>query len=255
MKPPTIDHMIVSVSGGKDSLATIDICVRQFKEIRAFWMYYIKGLRFQEVVMQSIERRYGIEILRLPHFDLSWLLGSQMLQWYRASYPEFGVTTMREMQDLVRDRFGISWIATGEKMADSFTRRFMMKANNSSQWDFKRGCYYPLQRWTNTQVFQYLKLRHIPLPPEYRFMKGSWGGMRGSELHQVKLHFPEDYKKILEVFPFAAAIERNYEIYRLDQPVFPSRKAAAGTNTIPEIRDGQDTAVATEQGAIQPKND
>jgi len=42
----------------------------------------------------------------------------------------------------------------------------------SGPWDWKRGVYYPLADWTNKQVFAYLRLRHIPLPAEYGYMKG-----------------------------------------------------------------------------------
>jgi hypothetical protein len=68
-----------------------------------------------------------------------------------------------------RRRSGLEWIATGEKKADSFTRRFMLM--KSGPWDW-RGVYCPLASWTNKKVFAYVRLRYIPLPAEYAYMKG-----------------------------------------------------------------------------------
>ena len=104
--------------------------------------------------------------------------------------------------------------------------------------------YYPIMNWTNTQVFHYLRLRHIPLPPEYRWLTSSWGDIRGEELYHVKTHFPNDYKKILEVFPYAEAIERRYEIYRLN--------ASTGTATVPHE---EDASVRIDSSTIQPPTD
>jgi len=129
-------EIIVAFSGGKDALATIDICSRQFKKIHAYFLYWVKGLEFQEVVLQATERRYNLKILRLPHFALPVVLGDQTFGFYGSSYPRFRPVKMREIQDYVRTKFNVTWIASGEKKSDSFTRRFMMMA--STQWDQKR---------------------------------------------------------------------------------------------------------------------
>ena len=212
MELPT--EIIVSFSGGKDSLACLDVCAHQFRRIEVFFMYWLKGLAFQEVVLTAAERRYGIKIERMPHFDLPSVLNDETMRDMRpdGQIPEFRSLTMRDMQDLWRKRTGLKWIATGEKKNDSFTRRFMLKA--AGQWDLRRGVYTPLMNWTNTQVFSYLRMRHIQLPPEYRFLKGSFGYFAGHELIVIKRHFPTDYQKILAVFPHCEALVKSYELYR-----------------------------------------
>lgn len=218
--------------------------------MEAFFLYWVKGLEFQEVVLEAAERRYGIKILRLPHFQVPWLLGSQLLSEYRANYPEFPSISMRDLQDHVRRKFGMHWIATGEKANDSFTRRFMMRALKQ-QWDWKRGIWYPLYDWNNEQVFVYMRLNRIAMPPEYQFMKDSWGSMRGQSLTVLRQHFPEDYRRVLEVFPFAEAIERNHEFFN---------KGKFGRKTkikdgAAEVRDGADRQSVTQERSVQSPSD
>jgi phosphoadenosine phosphosulfate reductase len=208
-------EIIVSFSCGKDSIACLDVCARQFQRIAAFFMYWVKDLAFQEATLTAAERRYGIKIERVPHFALADVLSTNEMADFHPNTPEFRTITMRQVQDSWRRKTGLQWIATGEKKNDSFTRRFMLKA--AGEWDQKRGVYCPLMNWTNAQVFSYLRMRHIQLPAEYTYMKGSWGGFHGKELQSVKRYFPADYRKILEVFPHCEALVRSYELFREGQ--------------------------------------
>ena len=64
-------EVIVAFSGGKDSCVTLDLCTRFFDKVYAFFMYQVPNLSFQERTIQHYEKRYGIEVLRIPHFETS----------------------------------------------------------------------------------------------------------------------------------------------------------------------------------------
>jgi phosphoadenosine phosphosulfate reductase len=65
------DSVIVSYSGGKDSAVVLDLCHRYFKTVHAFFMYQVSDLSFQEATLRRAEKKYGIEIYRVPHFENS----------------------------------------------------------------------------------------------------------------------------------------------------------------------------------------
>ena len=212
--------VIVEFSGGKDSLALLDVCAHQFERIECFFMYWVENLEFQQAVLRWAEQRYGISIYQVPHFELPALMSNQALAWFRPSYPDMRTTKTRDIEDHVRRHFGneITWIASGERKQDSLERRAMLTA--SGQWDQKRLHYYPLSDWSTRQVWHYNRIHKIPIPAEYAFLRRSWTGFIGEDLAAIAKHYPADYRKILEVFPFAECIRVRYELYgRKSQPV------------------------------------
>lgn len=68
------DKILISFSGGKDSLIVLDLCSKAFKKVICFFMYLIPGLDHIERQLQCAEKKYGVEILQYPHWLLSRLL-------------------------------------------------------------------------------------------------------------------------------------------------------------------------------------
>lgn len=76
------DSVIVAFSGGKESIVTLDLCFRYFKNVRAFFMYICPDLSFQERTLEWYEKKYQTEIIRIPHmacrsFSIMALFGFQ----------------------------------------------------------------------------------------------------------------------------------------------------------------------------------
>jgi phosphoadenosine phosphosulfate reductase len=250
--------IIVAFSGGKDSLAVLDLCAQRFQRVEAFFMFWVCGLHFQEATLQWAEQRYGIKIYRVPHFDLPALMDDQALNFARPSQRFLGRFTPRQLDDHVRRHFKLTWIASGERKCDSLQRRGMLSA--AGPWDQKRLHHYPIAEWAPRQVLAYLRAPRIPLPAEYGYLHRSLGGFRGEDLAAVAKHFPDDYQRILQVFPFVEAIRERWKIYgraeaearRIDAQ---ARRLATRQKHLSEVRNAGVQPAGSDGSAVQSKAD
>ncbi|MDO8542601.1 MAG: phosphoadenosine phosphosulfate reductase family protein [Opitutaceae bacterium] len=192
------DQIAVGFSTGKDSIAALDLCCRNFKRVTAFFMYVVPGLSFQEAYLQQAARRYGIEIVRLPH----WSLGVALrVNYYRpgcdasAETPEIAIN---EVENWMRAKHGATWFAYGQKKNDSLERRGMLSACGGI--DVKARRIYPVAEFSNKEVFAYMKNRRLPTPIDYQLFGHSFGLLAPAELRAVKKHFPADFAKIVARF-------------------------------------------------------
>lgn len=202
------DSVIVGFSGGKDSIVCADLCFRYFHNVKLFFMYLVPDLEFQEQMLRRYEERYNTEIIRLPHFETSEFLkyGSfTMADW------NVDVVGINDTYEYLRQTTGIHWIAAGERCADSIVRNAMIKKSGSI--DYKRGRFYPIAYWKKQEVLEYIKYKKLYLSPEQKSLGFSFRSLAGSELSVIKSLYPDDYKKILKVYPFCEAGVIRYEKY------------------------------------------
>lgn len=202
------DSVIVGFSGGKDSIVTLDLCFRYFKHVKPFFMYLVPDLEFQEKMLRWYENKYDTEIIRIPHFECSNFLkyGSfTMADW------NVDIVGINDTYNYLRELTGMHWIAAGERCADSIVRNAMIKKSGSI--DYKRGRFYPLAYWKKNEVLQYIKQKKLYLSKEQREIGFSFRSLAGEELAVIKQLYPEDYNKILKVYPFAGAGVKRFEEY------------------------------------------
>ena len=202
------DSVIVGFSGGKDSLVTLDLCFKYFKNVKPFFMYLVPNLEFQERMLRRYEERYNTEIIRIPHFEMSNFLKYGSFTQFDMNVDIVGIN---DTYEYLRQQTGIHWIAAGERCADSIVRNAMIKKSGSI--DYKRGRFYPLAYWKKNEVLEYIKYRKLYLSPEQKKLGFSFRSLAGCELAIVKEMYPDDYEKILKVFPFAGAGVKRFEEY------------------------------------------
>ena len=202
------DEVIVSFSGGKESVVVLDLCTKYFKRVVPFFMYYIPDLSFQEKQLKWYEDKYGIQIVRLPHFELSNLLRYGTLRNEDLSVP---ITSINDTYKYMREKYGIHWIAAGERSGDSVIRGAMIK--HSGSIDYKRGRFYPVAWWNKQQVLDYIRVKKLYLGTDSRAMGTSFTGVDTKSFLFLKQHFPKDYEKALKLFPFAEGAVVRYEKY------------------------------------------
>lgn len=207
-------RILVGISGGKDSVVTLDLCRQFFPHVTGFFMYLVKDLEFQEVALRHYERRYGIEIKRIPHFMLSeWLRYGTLRQ------PDFDVpiVSTKETYDYARSLTDIWWIACGERISDSIVRRAMIK--HSGTIDEQRGRVFPIAYWRKSDVLYYVKKQRLRLSAENTALGFSFRSLMPKDLQAIKRKFPNDYEKIRSWFPLVEASRLQDEYYGGDNDV------------------------------------
>lgn len=202
------DSVIVAFSCGKESIVTLDLCCRYFKNVKAFYLYVVPQVSFIEKVLQWYENKYNIEIIRLPHMDVGCFFryGS-----FRRPDPTFPIVSMNDVYQYVRLETDIWWIAAGERIKDSIVRRAMIK--KSSSIDVQRGRFYPVANFSKKDIYDYIKYHKLYLGEYNKIAGHSFGGLEWAELEIIRDRFPSDWEKFKNLYPFVEAALKRHEAY------------------------------------------
>lgn len=201
------DRVLVAYSGGKDSVVTLDLCCRHFPQVEAFFLYKVPGLEFEERSLRWAEAKYGLQIMRLPHFVTSCMLRDGDLGTADSSV---AAVTIADIYAHVRKQTGTYWIAAGERIADSLVRRAMILHDGTI--NDKRGRIFPVAYWTKAHVMSYIKQRGLYLG-EWSCLLGHSNFFGPKKLSLIKQHYPADYQRIIAMYPLAEAGAKWQEFY------------------------------------------
>ena len=195
------DSVIVSFSGGKESIVVLDMCMRHFERVAAFHMYQFPHLSFSDEQIDWYERRYpGLDIIDLPHPNLSMNMHYGVFRPENSDVPLIG---FNDIYNYVRWVTGIHWIAAGERVSDSLVRRAMIK--HSGTVDTVRGRFYPVANWNKRDILHYIKVHKLRIGKDSRAMGYSFPGIEQEAITELKRHFPKDYERIERQFPLLGA--------------------------------------------------
>jgi phosphoadenosine phosphosulfate reductase len=265
---------MVALSGGKDSLVTLDLCRRHFAHVECFYMFHVQGLACIERNVDAAARRAGVRVHKVPHPDLARIMRQSMLRPFTREANDIKRIKQSDVEAALTERTGIRWFAYGERAADSFARRLYTRKNDGVREDWRR--FYPVWDWLHGEVMTYLKVHRIPLPErlgasDTKVMSGF--GLYPRPLHWMKHNVPEDYAKVLVQFPYAEAMVMRYELEQAKkqrQPavVKPERKRKpkpraarlgglkrSAAEPVSEVRAQASAPLAAAGGAVQPAED
>jgi 3'-phosphoadenosine 5'-phosphosulfate sulfotransferase (PAPS reductase)/FAD synthetase len=204
------ESVLISYSDGKDSRAVMDLCLRSFKRVEAFFMYLIPGLECVDVAMQQAEQKWGIKIRLYPHWNASRFISNGIYchpSFRRDAIKEY---KLRDVYVLAMSDTNTRLIMTGQKKSDSASRRWLMTIARNSD------VVHPLADWNRFDVLNYLRLHNIPLPPS----AGDTSGIDLTDRSLFWLHdtFPNDFRKLCQYFPFAEAAIWKRKFYSVPSP-------------------------------------
>lgn len=199
--------VLVSFSGGKDSLVVMDLCVRTFDRVEAFFMQWVPGIQCVEAPAIESAARFGVKLHMTPHWG-----GMRALKYgvycfnpnERDMWPD---VKLRDIYSIMIEETGIPLIAMGGKRKDGLWRR--RNLDSTKNWG---EVITPIVGWSNHEVAAHLVSRGIPIP------KGDSTDGSGVDLSRPSVlwlhdHHPDDFAVLETHFPFVRAIVEQRRLY------------------------------------------
>jgi 3'-phosphoadenosine 5'-phosphosulfate sulfotransferase (PAPS reductase)/FAD synthetase len=202
------DSILVSYSGGKDSLCVMDLCCSLFARVEAFHMFFVPGLAHVEERLEYARQRWKIDIRQYPHWGMLQCLKHGTYRFPDPAFASMPDLNVHDIERLALSDAKCSIVAHGGKMSDSLWRRRTMKALSKSHQER----IYPIEKWNKWHVLAYLQSKKIPVPSSDGATSGGLG-LTVSSVLWLYDSFPEDYEKIRLVYPFVEAIVKRRDWY------------------------------------------
>lgn len=200
------DTILLSFSRGKDSIA-MWLDLRKEFNIIPYYMYWVPGLEYEEESLQYYERFFGCHITRVPHPYFYKHLNNFMFQppervaVIRAvNMPNF---TFADMDDMLAKQFGLDnpFTAIGMRAADGIDRRNMIHQMGALGTKSRRY-FYSIWDWDIKQTASIINDNDCKIPLDYRVYGRTLASWDYQYIKPMKKHFPRDYQKLVEWFPF-----------------------------------------------------
>jgi len=114
------NEAVVFFSTGKDSIASLSLCIKAGLIVQPVYLYFVEGLGIRERLFRHYEKRFGFKVLQYPQVDLSRIYRSRRGK-------QVPIIKQRDMEEFVRKETGIDWLVYGYRKGESLERRGMLK--------------------------------------------------------------------------------------------------------------------------------
>ena len=209
----TPDQILLSFSCGKESIAAWLGLRDLFPSIVPFYLYYVPGLEFIERSLDTYERIFDTEILRVPHPSrFRWLNARTFIpgdRWQDIEDLDLPEYEYEELEDAIRDGYAAddTYTAIGVRSRDSLARWASIKSHGAI--NHRRKAFYPMVEWMVQELDVLFTHHKCPLPVDYKMFGRSFDGIDYRFLGPIARYYPQDYARILKDFPLA-----DLEVYR-----------------------------------------
>jgi hypothetical protein len=201
------DTAILSFSAGKGSVACWLQMRRRFKRVIPFYLELIPGLEFVEEGLRYYETFFGEPIIRIPHPSLWRWLGNLIFQPPErrqviedARLPRYGY---EDVENHIRAVVGIpaAFVGIGSRTADSPNRLANIKRFGAC--NYRRRSFFPVYDWKINDIVREFRAAGVGLPVDYDMFGRSFDGLDYRFVQPIRDRYPEDYRRILDLFPLA----------------------------------------------------
>jgi len=206
-------ELVVSYSGGKDSLVMLDLVAKRLNDFKIAIFYHYPDCYFTNKAIEYVKNKYNLPMIKLPHPCLYDRLRNQILctpkQVVHLSQFNIPKYTFKDLIEIIlgHDNF---YFFVGMKKSDSYNRRLILTKYGAFQ--HKKHNIYPLADFTKNLILAYMQLKKIELPCDYKYFHSSFDGFWGEYLIPIKFHLPEEWQKIKNLFPLVDMEVKRYEL-------------------------------------------
>lgn len=153
--------------------------------------------------MKYYSQRYGVDFYQFPMVDS---LSKQMKSGAYQLFKNKKISTVRfsDIELYLKRCFNIEWVIWGYKRTDSLHRRGIIKLTDHGI-SHKYHKIYPLAEWKDREVHRYLKMKKLPLPPDYSAGFRDVSNFKGEALLWLYHNYPDDYELVKKQYPLIEA--------------------------------------------------
>jgi len=110
------EPLLILFSGGKDSIVTLDLCLKYFSkdQLKFVHYYFVPGLEIKERVLDWYESKYEIKIYKEPDSKTIALWSG------KKSYKQ------ANQEAAIRKKYNVKYLVQGIRKQDSLARRGML---------------------------------------------------------------------------------------------------------------------------------
>lgn len=200
---------------GRDSLA----CWLQLRgagfEIIPYFCYTVPGLSYDEEMLAYYESYFGTHILRLAHPRTYELFHARayLPPHAAAMIGKCGFTRFEfaDIENTLARQFGLGdnyLCAVGIRAADNLMRLRLIRQMGPVGLK-KRHYYFSVWDWRTADVRDCIRAHGLKLSKSYLYFGSTGDGIDYRFLVYLRDNLPEDYQRVLDVFPMA-----DIEIFR-----------------------------------------
>lgn len=217
---------LLSFSRGKDSIAAYLAIRDKFERVVPYFYNVVPGLEFIEESLTYYEQKMGTHIIRLPAPGFYRQLEGLLYQ------PPDTVDMIRrlgldqvshdDLQEAACEDAGVDYATTynalGMRAKDSMQRALYFQKNGPV--NHNRKLFYPVWDWDKQRIIDAMRHAGWRLPIDYRYFSASFDGLYLKFMLPIKRFFPNDWEKIVNVFPLI-----ELEVMRFESAVASGEQA------------------------------
>ncbi|KUO94061.1 MAG: phosphoadenosine phosphosulfate reductase, partial [Vulcanisaeta sp. CIS_19] len=215
--------VVVSYSGGKDSLVTLDLTAQT--GVKFYIVFNDTGLEPYETYenVKEVSKRYGAELIVASAGDSYW----RAIREFGPPARDFRwcckVIKLGPITNTLLNRFPLGYISVvGQRAYESFQRARIPRVS-VSRWVTKDIVVAPIQDWTALEVWGYVLMKGLPYNKAYEYGFDRLGCVicpanELAELDAVSERYPSIYKRLEEIireFSESQKLPREFVDYSL----------------------------------------